>query len=167
MAPHLYLLYFQNNEKCICLAPHCVGDFCKPIHTPYVVRLPKLFTIIIFSLTAVQEERGPRNPKLLKRNNKSEMDLRKKLSTHYGDLPFSTPNVQKLQHQILAKILISCLKQSRQNENFRHLHRKQQNSILKHVWSECFVLKAAYWSIDIGNIVEGYVKMCIIHIRVN
>lgn len=62
--------------------------------------------------------------------------------------------IEGLQHQILAQILITCIKQARNNEHFRHFAKSQQNVILKHVWSECFVLRASHWSIDIGSIVD-------------
>lgn len=57
-------------------------------------------------------------------------------------------------YQILAQILIACIKQAKLNENFRQFSLYQQKFILKHVWSECFVLRASHWSIDIGSIIE-------------
>lgn len=65
-----------------------------------------------------------------------------------------TQPIEGLQHQILAQILLTCIKQARNNEHFRHFAKSQQNVILKNVWSECFVLRASHWSIDIGSIVD-------------
>lgn len=105
---------------------------------------------------AVQEERGPRKHKKLR-------DV--KLDSSIGQPSVMVPSnlcdhgqlaqpIEGLQHQILAQILITCMKQARNNEHFRHFSKCQQNVILKNVWSECFVLRASHWSIDIGNIVE-------------
>ncbi|XP_038122253.1 retinoic acid receptor RXR-gamma [Culex quinquefasciatus] len=59
-----------------------------------------------------------------------------------------------LPSQILAQVLVACIRQARVNENFAHFGREQQNQILRHVWAECFILRVANWSIDITSIVE-------------
>lgn len=55
----------------------------------------------------------------------------------------------------MVQILIACIKQARCNEEFRHLNLCLQNSILQHVWPECFILRASHWSIDIRSIIES------------
>lgn len=60
-----------------------------------------------------------------------------------------------VQHQqILLHILAACLSDAHGNEHFRRLDRRLQQHLLRHVWPECFVLRAAHWSIDVGAIVE-------------
>ncbi|XP_053691116.1 nuclear receptor subfamily 2 group F member 5 [Sabethes cyaneus] len=59
-----------------------------------------------------------------------------------------------LPSQILAQVLMACIRQARVNESFARFSREQQNQILRHVWFECFILRVANWSIDISSIVE-------------
>lgn len=75
-------------------------------------------------------------------------------TTIYSQVVQPIQPIEGLQHQILAQILLTCIKQARNNEHFRHFAKSQQNVILKNVWSECFVLRASHWSIDIGSIVD-------------
>lgn len=107
--------------------------------------------------SAVQEERGPRKQKKLREtkfdSSISQHDILAPTRVHTQQV---TQPIEGLQHQILAQILITCIKQARNNEHFRHFARSQQNVILKNVWSECFVLRASHWSIDIGSIVDKY-----------
>lgn len=63
----------------------------------------------------------------------------------------------KFHYQFLSQILVTCIKQAKLNENFRLFTAQQQKFILSHVWSECFVLRASHWSIDISQIIEQYV----------
>lgn len=56
--------------------------------------------------------------------------------------------------QMLAQILVTCLRQAKSNEQFRTLSRCQQDIILHSVWSECFVLRASHWTLDITAVFE-------------
>lgn len=100
---------------------------------------------------AVQDERGPRHLKL-KSNSKSLITNRNGLSLLKLD------NVQKYnydnQQDILIQVLMTCLNQAQQNEYFYSISKIQRNFILKHVWSELFLLKISYWPIDVTNAIE-------------
>lgn len=61
---------------------------------------------------------------------------------------------QTLNFNVLAQILIACVKQAKLNEYFQQLPSQQQKTILKHVWTECFALRASHWPIDIGPVIE-------------
>lgn len=110
--------------------------------------------LMFIQISAVQEERGPRKQKKLR-----EIKFDSPIQSHDMLVPTTVYSqvaqpIEGLQHQILAQILITCMKQARNNEHFRHFAKSQQNIILKNVWSECFVLRASHWSIDIGSIVD-------------
>ena len=94
----------------------------------------------------MQDERGPRKPKSSTYYEKDVHTATVVTSTTISD--------DLLQHQILAKILISCISQSRTNEVLQCFSKNQQDAILRNVWSECFVLRASHWSIDINEIIE-------------
>ncbi|KAM7363097.1 nuclear hormone receptor 83 [Cochliomyia hominivorax] len=74
------------------------------------------------------------------------------LSSLYSGLP-QTGNA--LNFQMLAQILVTCLRQAKSNEQFRTLSRCQQETILYSVWSECFVLRASHWTLDITDVFEA------------
>ncbi|XP_069686186.1 photoreceptor-specific nuclear receptor [Periplaneta americana] len=57
-------------------------------------------------------------------------------------------------HEIAAQILLMSLRQARRNENFCILSRQDQDSILRHVWNELFLLHAAYWPIDVSALIR-------------
>lgn len=110
--------------------------------------LDYLLSIGINSIKAVQEERGPRKNKTATGLAKSRVVLNQhqmKSSLDY--------NQQK--YTILVQILMSCINQARQNMHFQYLHKQEQNVILEVVWFECFLLRAACWTIDIVPIVES------------
>lgn len=69
-------------------------------------------------------------------------------------LPFSLDIKHTLHFNAMAQILVVCVKQAKLNENFQQLQSKQQEIILKNVWTECFVLRASYWPIDIDPVIE-------------
>lgn len=54
----------------------------------------------------------------------------------------------------MAQILVACVKQAKINEHFQQLAIQQQKNILKNVWTECFVLRASHWPIDIGPVID-------------
>lgn len=127
-----------------------------------------------FTRAAVQEERGPRKRKLginATTNISPSKCARFTVSLSKATSSLSPPRTAKrtdcirriqsipsaLHLQILSQILVTCLQQAKANENFRHFDMQQQHHILRHVWSECFVLRAAHWTIDIGFIIERYV----------
>lgn len=108
-------------------------------------------------VVAVQEERGPRKRRTSSYSSEGSAPANEsnRCTERINSLSrLSTPD--DLHYQILAQILIACIRQAKINENFRCFNVRQQNRILKNVWSECFVLRASHWSIDIGSIVERY-----------
>lgn len=60
------------------------------------------------------------------------------------------------QYRILIQILACCIDQVRQNRSFQYIDRTQQKFILEIVWFECFLLRAAYWTINILPIVNSF-----------
>lgn len=58
-------------------------------------------------------------------------------------------------YRILIQILVGCIEQARQNRHFQFLDTSQQNVILQVVWFECFLLRAACWTIDVLPIVAS------------
>lgn len=65
-----------------------------------------------------------------------------------------SPSSANVHHQILVKILVACVQTALGNEHFRRLDAGLRHRQLRHVWSECFVLRAAHWSINVGAIVD-------------
>lgn len=98
------------------------------------------------NVAAVQEERGPRS-------QHSQHSARRLVGV--TPPPQVSPGGQQLHFQILAQILVTCLRQAKLNEQFRLLERPQQDVILQVVWSECFILRASHWSLDISAMIEG------------
>lgn len=62
-------------------------------------------------------------------------------------------------YRILIQILLGCIEQVRQNGHFQYLTREQQNSILRDVWFEVFLLRAACWTIDVVPIIVDDVRL--------
>ncbi|XP_037040287.1 nuclear receptor subfamily 2 group E member 1 [Bradysia coprophila] len=138
---------------CIAGKGNCVIDKARRNWCPYC-RLQRCFASRM-NVAAVQEERGPRKQKKLRESKFDSSILQcDVLASSPSEYTQVAQPIEGLQHQILAQILITCIKQARNNEHFRHFARSQQNIILKNVWSECFVLRASHWSIDIGSIVD-------------
>lgn len=107
----------------------------------------------IYCLPAVQEERGPRKVK------STNDTLHRPFAVGDDGEPSSCPLdiTSKFHYQFLSQILITCIKQAKLNDNFRLFSFAQQKYILSNVWSECFVLRASHWSIDITPIIQQYV----------
>lgn len=102
----------------------------------------------------MQEERGPRKRKHTSTSTRFELPVIT-LPTHTNRIDCRLiQSTQDMHLQILSQILVTCLQQARTNENFRHFELQQQNHILRQVWSECFVLRASHWTIDIGFIID-------------
>lgn len=124
--------------------------------------------------TAVQEERGPRKSKSLNirryarqlRSTSVHSDLHHHRHNQSTSQTLPQPPVPptlshtiqpppNLQHHILIRILVACLQTvAHSNEPFRRLGRPLQAHLLRHVWSECFVLRAAHCSVDVAGIVD-------------
>lgn len=69
-------------------------------------------------------------------------------------VPFPLEINQTLNFNAMAQILVVCVRQAKLNEHFQQLQPKQQKVILKHVWTECFVLRASHWPIDIDPVID-------------
>lgn len=99
---------------------------------------------------AVQEERGPRKSKA------SVGDSRKCRTVTQKQRFNQLIDGNQQRYRILIQILVCCIDQVRQNRSFQYLDRGQQDYILGVVWFECFLLRAAYWTIDVLPIVDGF-----------
>lgn len=62
-------------------------------------------------------------------------------------------------YRILIQILLGCIEQVRQNGHFQYLTREQQNRILRDVWFEVFLLRAACWTIDVVPIIVEDIRL--------
>ena len=62
-------------------------------------------------------------------------------------------NGDQQRYRILIQILVSCIEQARHG-TLLYFDRAQQNIILGVVWFECFLLRAACWTIDVLPVVE-------------
>lgn len=106
---------------------------------------------------AVQEERGPRKQKPIIQSkifDEAKNPLFSTTAIVPKSVPFSFQANQTLNFNVMAQILVACVKQAKLNENFQQLPSQQQKIILKHVWTECFVLRASHWPIDIAQIID-------------
>ncbi|XP_017046612.1 nuclear receptor subfamily 2 group E member 1 [Drosophila ficusphila] len=136
-----------SSYSCIALARNCVVDKARRNWCPSC-RFQRCLAVGM-NAAAVQEERGPRNQQVtLYRNSRRPPPQ---------SLPASspTPHSQAIHFQILAQILVTCLRQAKCNEQFALLDRSQQDAILQVVWGEIFVLRASHWSLDISGMIEG------------
>ncbi|XP_017073671.2 nuclear receptor subfamily 2 group E member 1-like [Drosophila eugracilis] len=136
-----------SSYACIALAGNCVVDKARRNWCPSC-RFQRCLAVGMNS-AAVQEERGPRN---------QQVALYRSTRRHLPpsvSAPSPTPHSQTFHFQILAQILVTCLRQAKVNEQFTLLERCQQDAILQVVWSEIFVLRASHWSLDISALIEG------------
>ncbi|KAH8243500.1 hypothetical protein KR032_007909 [Drosophila birchii] len=134
-----------SSYACIALAGNCVVDKARRNWCPSC-RFQRCLAVGM-NAAAVQEERGPRNQQLNRGTRRHPQQPQAAASI--------TPHSQALHFQILAQILVTCLRQAKANEQFALLERCQQDAILQVVWSEVFVLRASHWSLDISSMVEG------------
>lgn len=107
-------------------------------------------------IEAVQEERGPRKQKPIIQSNIFEDVNSSSPTSNYisKSMPITIESNRTMNFNVMAQILIACVKQAKLNEYFQQLTLEQQKIILKQVWTECFVLRASYWPIDIGPIID-------------
>jgi nuclear receptor len=116
----------------------CTIDKSRRNWCPYC-RLQKCLQVNM-NIAAVQQKRGPRAGKA-------------KSSGKFGKWQIF-PHTVSTDDEILMQILASCIQQARLNEQFRKFGADQRERILKLVWPEYFMLKLAYWSIDISGVVD-------------
>ncbi|XP_017768635.1 PREDICTED: nuclear receptor subfamily 2 group E member 1-like [Nicrophorus vespilloides] len=121
---------------CISGDGRCVVDKARRNWCPYC-RLQRCFSVQM-NTAAVQEERGPRKPKF------------QGLQNHrFPAKSISDPILMNPQHELAAQILLVSVKQARKSSTFGCLTKDSQNTILSHLWSPLFILRASQWPTEI------------------
>uniref|UniRef100_A0A1I8MX71 Uncharacterized protein n=1 Tax=Musca domestica TaxID=7370 RepID=A0A1I8MX71_MUSDO len=138
--------------SCIAGKGNCIIDKARRNWCPFC-RFQQCLKVGM-NVQAVQEERGPRHQNVYCYAMSSPLT-----PPCSGGLKNSTLSPQSNENafnfQMLAQILVTCLRQAKSNEQFRTLSRCQQDAILHLVWSECFVLRASHWTLDISAVFEA------------
>ncbi|EDW83837.1 uncharacterized protein Dwil_GK13826 [Drosophila willistoni] len=133
-----------NHYVCIAIKGNCIVDKARRNWCPFC-RFQRCLAVGM-NISAVQEERGPRS------TSQQGVEVSKMMPR---PLSAASPAGQAVHFQILAQILVTCLRQAKQNEQFRLLESSQQDAILQVVWSECFILRASHWSLDISGMIDS------------
>ncbi|XP_055907017.1 photoreceptor-specific nuclear receptor [Eupeodes corollae] len=136
---------------CIAGKSNCIVDRARRNWCPFCRLQRCLF--VGMNVRAVQEERGPRNGAKLEMGFRRNRYKIRSYSAVVCESSVLSSNI--VPHQILAQILVTCVKQARNNEHFRMLESRQQDIILANVWSECFVLSGSHWPLDITGLIES------------
>ncbi|CAH0556429.1 unnamed protein product [Brassicogethes aeneus] len=135
----------------------CIVDKPRRNWCPYC-RLQRCFSVEM-NVAAVQEERGPRKPKL--KPKPTGMFIRR--PTQLETLPYFTFSSslsieETLKHEMAAQILLVTIKQARCGVGFGLLARDSQNIILSRLWAPLFILRLSYWPMDTSNILPKFTK---------